>query len=90
MGLGAWPCRSVDQDARVEGVVGVQGVLGGLEGQGEGVRALEVGGGAMVAAYGVVVGDRGPVAVEDVGGDRLDVVPHGHLVSRAAATATVQ
>lgn len=65
--------------------MGVEGVLGGAQGQGEGLGALEVVAGAVVAADGVVVGDAGPVAVQDVTRDGFDLVPDLDLRTGAAA-----
>jgi hypothetical protein len=66
-------------------VVRVEAVLGGSQRQREGFGVPEVVGGAVVAAHGVMVGDRGAVAMQDVGRGGLDVVPDLDFVAVAAS-----
>ena len=61
---------------------GVELGLGGAQGGGEGCRALAVVPGAVIAADGVVMGDRAAGLDQRLGGRRLDLVP---LLDLAAA-----
>ena len=74
-------CR-VDQHAWVQHACRVELGLGGAEGGGEGGRALAVVPGAVVAADGVVVGDRAAGVDQRLGDGGLDLVP---LLDLAAA-----
>jgi hypothetical protein len=65
-------------------VVPVEAVLGGLQHRCEGFGPLEVAGGVVAAAHAVLVGDRGAVAVQDVGRGGLAVVPDLDFVAGAA------
>src|SRR6478672_12981412 len=72
----------VDQHAGIQHSRWVQLGLGGAQGGSEGGRALAVVGGAVVAADGVVVGDRAAGVDQRFGDGGLDLVP---LLDLAAA-----
>ncbi len=68
-----------DQHAGVEDGGGVEFALGGAQGAGEGVGALAVVAGAVVAADGVMVRDRAAELVDGVHRGGLDLIPLFHL-----------
>jgi hypothetical protein len=65
----------VDQDTRVEDGGGVELRLGSTQRGGKGRGPLAIVRGAMVAADGVVVGDRATAVDQRLGDGGLDLVP---------------
>ncbi len=74
----------VEQHPGVENALRVELLLGGAQGRGEGVGPLAVVPGPVVAADGVVVGDRAAGIDQRVGDGGLDLVPLLDLRARVA------